>query len=698
MLPLHWQRGRQMAALLVFLLATIITYLGRSVGRADQLDGWWLRARFSAREALHPKPVDPDIVLVDMDDKCAIQWQEPFIAWGGHLAAAVNRMRLGGARVIALDWTQPQRTDIWFNGKFSKNDELLATALSQVPSVVMVKETLTGRIGKADEWIRPTPEILYSLPHADPDPDVNLGYPELGNEGAQGQTGTRDSVVTAVTPGFASDKGVEASFAARMVEHYLGAQGQLRNGAWVIPGKVTLPLRDNGSLLINYHRPSDLGHPDWPSAFAHYSLYDIAQPSAQPDERFKNKIVIVGATYTGLNDQHYIPFVQGWDKLTRPHQISGPEVQANFVRTLLSGNPIHEPEPIVIWLLALAVSLIGLVAFYFMRWAPAAIVSLLTAVAWIGLAFGLFAYADYALPIMLPLAGLLVTGGLMGGYRALREERERAEVLKLWGRYQDPRIVNYLLQNQQARGGEGQEKIVTVLFADLKNFTKTVESLAPGEALQVLNRYLALLNEVILEYAGAVDKYLGDGLMAQWGAPEPWSELELNENHAAAAVKACLEIERRAGELTASIAGNKDVTFGLRLTLHSGPVVVGWVGADRIEYTIIGDTVNVTSRLQETAKQLDCEFLISESTYEYVCDWVRTGKEAEVEIRGRKQPLRVFEVLGVQEPMSGTQANGVAASHLAEKVRNTDGSNGIGQSDGQDGSPSSAETTELVSP
>jgi adenylate cyclase len=342
------------------------------------------------------------------------------------------------------------------------------------------------------------------------------------------------------------------------------------------------------------------------------------------------------------------------------------EIQANLVRTLLDGNPIREPGFSGLWLMSVGLSLIGLISFYRLRWGPGAFACLFAAVAWVALSFGLFIRADTALPIAVPLAGLLTTGGGMGVYRALREERERREVLGLWGRYQDPRLVEYLLQHPEARGGEGREAQVTVLFADLKNFTKTVEHLAPGAALQMLNRYLALMSQVILEHGGLVDKYLGDGLMAQWGVPEP------RPDHAEAAVRACLELERRTRELTAEVesrelrVGSSETgvlavrstlnsplsthpsTFGLRLTLHSGPVVVGWVGASRLEFTIIGDTVNVTSRLQETAKSLGCEFLISESTYEYVRSWIETAQQAEVEIRGRQQPLRVYEVTGVR--------------------------------------------------
>lgn len=630
--------------MVIFLVALAATYKASEVGRADQLDAWWLQARFSLRERLSQPHPDPRIVLVELDDRSAVQWPEPAIAWGAHFAAAIDRIRKGGARLVAMDWVQPEPTGKWFNSGFSKNDTLLADALSKVPHAVMVKEVRLGGATGRNNWIRPINEILFSLPNAGADPDVNLGYAELS---------TKESVVAAVSPAQPADKGWDESFPARIAEQYLGGMGQPSAGAWTVPGKVTVPLREDGTFLINY--ANSIGYE---GAFERYSLSDVAQPSVSPDTRFRDKIVIIGVTFTGSNEQHYVPFLAG---LTRARMVYGPEIQANVVRTLLDGRPIVEPGRTGIWLLSLLVALIGLVAFYFKPWAAAAGISVATAVGWVGLALALFMAAGYALPIGVPVLGLLLTSGLMGGYRALREERERAEVLSLWGRYQDPRLVQYLLQHRESRGGEGQEKIVTVLFADLKNFTKTVEALPPNEALQVLNRYLALLNDVIMEYAGVVDKYLGDGLMAQWGAPEPWSQIQLEQDHATAAVRACIEIASRAEELTASIQGQHEVTFSLRLTLHTGPVVVGWVGADRLEYTIIGDTVNVTSRLQETAKQLGCDFLISENTYQAVGEWIITGQEAEVEIRGRQRPLRVYEVLGLREsasPPPAVEANG----------------------------------------
>jgi adenylate cyclase len=602
------------------LVATLTTFLLRDAGRADAWDRDTLTWRFTVREWLAPRPTpDPDLVLVQIDERSLQGWPEPIVGWGGHFADALDRLHASGARVVAFDWIQDQPMEKYFPG----GDTRWADAISRAGNVVMAKASASYQPGEAPRWIGPAPQLLYALPNVEAD----LGYVELTT------ADNADTLVTAMKPALADGAGMEKSLAVRTLERYFGQESELTNGTWRISGKTTIPLREDGSVLVNY--PPHVGRP---GALQRVSLYDVARGPKGGDARFKNKIVLIGANYTASGDFQYVPVR---DSLTRKERrIPGVEIHAALLRTLLSGRPIRQPSELVTWALAVLLSLAGLLAFYRRPFARGVGWAVVAAVAWIAAAFALFILRDFALPLALPLLGLAITGGGMGVYRAVREEGERRQVLGLWGRYQDPRLVDYLLRHPEARGGEGREQEVTVLFADLKNFTKTVEAFPPAEALKVLNRYLGLMTAIILEHGGIVDKFLGDGLMAQWGAPEGTTD------HAAAAVRACQEIERRIGELTQSISGgDQDTTFGIRLTLHTGPVVVGWVGATRLEFTLIGDTVNVTSRLQETAKELDCEFLISESTWEQVRGWVKTGKEAEVAIRGRLQPLRVYEVV-----------------------------------------------------
>ena len=657
-LPAHWKRGRLLAMATIFVVLGVATWAVREQGRAERLDSWWLRARFRLREMQTPRTPDPEIVLVELDNKCTQNWREPLIFWGPHLADGIDKITAGGAKMVALDWVQEISLVDVVQGKtpqaeaarehYAQYDARLSESLSRAPDVVFVK-IATGESGERG-WLRPTTELLYSRVAADPTIaeriDDILGYAELSS---------KESIIAAQKPAIGSREGkdYDVSFAARIAERALRGKSRLQPNVWKVDTSqstlksVSVPLREDGSILINY-RP----HTGLDGAFERYSLFDVANGKV-PASKFKDKIVLIGGTYSGSNDFHYVPILKP-DDLSRARQIAGVEVQANLVRTLLSGQPVNEPRATAIWLLSIVVGSCGLLAFGALRWVPAALTCLGIAGAWLAVSAWSFSSFDFALPAALPLLGLALTGALMGAYRALGEERERGQVLSLWGRYQNPRIVDYLLRHPEARGGMGQEVNVTVLFADLKNFTKTVEHLTPSDAIAMLNRYLGLMQETVEEFDGYVDKYLGDGLMAQWGAPDPADGTQVF-HHQVAAVRACLELQRRTSELTASIATGNDVTFGLRLTLHTGPVVVGWVGSGRIEFTIIGDTVNVCSRLQETAKELNCEFLVSETTYEAVRDWVETGKEAEVEIRGRNQPLRVYEIVAADAVQSAEE-------------------------------------------
>ncbi|RYG66814.1 CHASE2 domain-containing protein, partial [bacterium] len=574
---------------------------------------WWLRARFSLREALAQKfgvsSRDLRIVLVEIDDKSVDAWPEPTIAWGDHFAAAINQMNRSGARLIALDWTQPNMASQYLKKDYEQN---LGQAFSQAKAVVMVKFVRSD-----GEQVVPAPTLLYSLPGAaEKGPETCLGFADL-----LGENNVKASYLATIP---AATKGAlpDVSFGQRIVE---------RSGIKAHPGPKP---RRNGSILLNF--ANNTGERGAYSPFERISMVDLER-AKEPDPRLKDKIILVGGTYKGNNDIHAVPFMHG---LVGTREVAGMEVQANAVRTLLDGSAIDEPEGIAVWLLASLFGAVGIATLTYLSWGKAARVLGLLLVCWTVLSFSVFCAAHYSLPLVLPFLSLFFGAVLMGGYRALSEERERAQVMKIWGKHQDPRLIDELLANPDQSVGQGEEIVVTVLFADLKNFTKTVEHLTPQEALKALNRYLDLLSSTIIEHGGLVDKYLGDGLMAQWGAPIA------RDDHAAAAVRACLDIERQVRELTKTLQAQGDVFFETRLTLHTGPVVAGQLGSDKVrEYTIIGDTVNVTSRLQETAKALGCDFLISETTCAALGGAVKTGRETEVEIRGRTAPLRVFEVI-----------------------------------------------------
>ena len=626
------------AASLIFVAAAF--YPLSKLSHADTLDAWWLAARFTLREKLSPPPAaDPDIVMVTVDNRCIANWPEPTVAWNPHFAKAIDRITRSGARVIGMDWLQPNATEQWFPG----NDAVLIKALSTSHNVVWVMAANRDLDKFGRSFIPPYAGFTTAGRSLEEDPNDYMGYSEIESD---------SGVITSASPELPTEAAA-VSFAARIVERSRSRHSTAEGSSRRTPGGRAMPLRDNGTMLIDYANGAgraDFGDHDPRRPFATYSMFDVAALPDRPDSRFRDKVVLIGAAFTGNNDQHFVPFLNfangfgsGSGGLRRAY---GVEIQANIVRNLLRGRALTEPGQIGLWMIAIAAGVTGVALFLLLRWLPAALTIVAVCLLWIAASFAVFNLAEFALPVSLPLAALLVSGSLMGGYLALSEERERKQVMGLWGQYQDPRLVAFLLQNPKARGGEGKEMEVTVLFADLKNFTKTVEHLSPANTIAVLNRYLGMLNSVIRSHGGIVDKYLGDGLMAQWGAPDTPDAIV--PDHAAAAVRACLEIQKQACALVAmqEEGDGPAMSFELRLTLHTGCVVFGWVGAQRLELTIIGDIVNVTSRLQETAKQLEVDFLISESTFQRVQDEVVIGQQAEVAIRGRDRPLRVYEIVG----------------------------------------------------
>jgi len=593
------------------------------------MDIWWLAARYDFRDSLRlPSTVDPDVVLVEIDEYSIDQrdtkgaWHGPSIGWNPYIAKTLDILRVSGARAVGIDRIQPEATQQYLKSP-TGNDDLLLESLSKFDKIVWAKEFKRGA------WLQPWEPLISAIPGAFDDPNAHVGFADL--ERHNGQVSSFEPALRGTSD--------EISFTARVAEQGFGVRSRLAGNFWEIPGHVRIPLRADHTALIYFEPGIVHPHPDG-IPFEIYSMRAIALQPVRPDPRFKGKFVLLGTSFSGDPDRHPIPM-----GLAGPTLVPGVRLHANILSNIVHSSTIREPGEIQIWLIATLLGAFGPAMFLTMRWLRAVFAILFGAAIWVVLAGYLFVSNGFALPLNLPLIGLGMSSVIMGGYLSLSEERERRKVMGLWGQYQDPRLVSFLLENETARGGQGQEMEVTVLFADLKSFTKTVEHLTPTETIVALNRYLGMLNSVIRSHGGIVDKYLGDGLMAQWGAPAVPGEAAL-VGHARAALNACLQIQDSAKTLANEEKGNAGpVGFGLRLTLHTGPVVFGWVGAQRLELTIIGDTVNVTSRLQESAKQMDVDFLISESTLAQVGPDVKVGRQAEMQIRGRDRPLRVYEVV-----------------------------------------------------
>jgi adenylate cyclase len=243
-------------------------------------------------------------------------------------------------------------------------------------------------------------------------------------------------------------------------------------------------------------------------------------------------------------------------------------------------------------------------------------------------------------------AGLVLLGVL--GWRLTGEERERARLRRLFGRYVSGQVVDALLDSGQRPELGGQSQTVTVLFSDIRNFTTISERLEAKEVVEMLNTYFERACAVLMAEGGSIDKFIGDAVMVEFGSPLPVADHAIRGVRAALALHAVAQ--EFAGWMAARFPGRDLPPFAVGIGLHSGEAVIGNIGSPtRMEFTAIGDTVNLASRLEGMTKQLGCAILASEQTIAAAGPAVRCGCSEVISVKGREAPVRVHEVLKVEE-------------------------------------------------
>jgi len=347
----------------------------------------------------------------------------------------------------------------------------------------------------------------------------------------------------------------------------------------------------------------------------------------RPADEFKGKVVVIGAAAAGLGDLRVTP-LSG----TQP----GMEILATAIENLKNGRAMRAAPA---WLpFGAALLFVGLLYAVFARNARANRVAIGLGVASaLALAASWFAAGRLLLiPLLAPLgaAWLFYFAAATAAY--LKERRAREEAIAMFSRFVNPHVVKQLVERGGLEG-EGRTREVTLLFSDIRGFTTLSETRAPAEVVAILNRYFTMQVEVIFKHGGSLDKFIGDAIMAFWGAPLDDPE------HAKNAVACALEMADTLLAFKAEL-GELGKSFDVGIGVHSGPAVVGLIGSERRrEYTSIGDTVNLASRIEGLTKEAGRRILVSRETMERcgnAFDFVSCGS---FHAKGRAQPVELFE-------------------------------------------------------
>jgi adenylate cyclase len=554
---------------------------------------------------------DPDIVLVDIDEKSlarmeaeAGRWPWPRVVH----AELLEGLAAQQPRAIVFDiaFTEPdsfrRQDDAAFAETVAKHRNtyfpLLKLPLKRQADGVRLAE-LAADIG------------IQKQPDADPEARAGL-IPPLVLPRAQWRAGLISFVADA--------DGVGRRYLVRDVI-----------GGWRVPSLAArvasdlgYPLPDADDMVLAWRGKA--------GSFPRVSYSDLYEDfnrsqRTRPRDEFAGKIVIIGTAASGLQDLRVTPI----DSLH-----PGAEILGTAIENLKNGRHMRYVAPA--WAAAVAALLIALLYLGFRRELDARILG-----GALALASGALLWASYAAAGRLVLAPTLTPLAVAWAFYAaaaladyLRERNARREAVAQFSRFVNPHVVRQLVE-RGGIDGSGQTREVTVLFSDIRGFTTLSEAKRPEEVVALLNRYFSLQVEVVFHHGGSLDKFIGDCIMALWGAPLD------DAGHAHHAVACALDMADTLQAFKREL-GAVEANFDVGIGIHTGPAVVGLIGSDRRrEYTAIGDTVNVASRIEGLTKDAKRRILVSRETMLACRETFDFAPAGSYKVKGRAQEVELFE-------------------------------------------------------
>jgi adenylate cyclase len=394
-------------------------------------------------------------------------------------------------------------------------------------------------------------------------------------------------------------------------------------------GPEKISVDSFGRMFINYLGP--------PGIFPTYSAAQVLE-GRMPPGALKDKLVLVGATAVGIFDLRVTPF---------SGVCPGLEIQATVLDNILRRDFIHTPANTSLTTLGIVLVLALLFGLMLPRLSPVGAIgfTLIVAQAYITVNYLAFHYYGLQLQVFYPMLAVagIYTGITLQGF--LAEERERLRLKKAFQSYVAPEVVNQIIRHPEQLRLGGERRDLSILFSDIRGFTSLSESMDPEALVEVLHDFLDPMSEIIVKHGGTLDKYIGDAIMALFGAP-----LEFPD-HSRRACRTALEMVQNLRALDQEWLERGRPSLRIGIGINSGPVAVGNMGSSRLfDYTAIGDNVNLASRLEGLNKFYGTEILVSAATAQHLDSDFYFREVDLVRVKGKKHPIAIYEVLGEGAP------------------------------------------------
>jgi adenylate cyclase len=601
----RWQISA-VIAILACVLAVVFSEWSPVMSLENKTVDWRLRFRVPNFEA----GKDVAVVLIDDAALDAYPYRSPVPR--DLLAKLINVLTEAGAKRIGLDVFLKDLT-------WEDEDEALVESLRASGLV-----TLVSTFRKSDG------KIIWDLPHSKFLDSV-------------------DSTGVADLPIDPSDQIIRQATAVRMgseitVPTLAGAM--LLTSKMPEVGKVEAPrikqkelplfARDGKRFIIDFlGPPSSVAQEEY--AVKTFPASGVAS-GFLPKEWFADKYVFIGAGFSDNTDTFRTPYYSG--KYEFP-LTPGVEIHANVLATLLSGGKLKPPATFeklgTIFLMTLGSVIIS---FCFAP-AMAAFFTVVFLTGFVFAAFAIFEGTNLLLP-MIPVSlavGFAFVGTML--YRLAWEGRQKRWIKNAFQMYLSPEFVDNLAKSPEQLNLGGEERELTIMFTDLQGFTAISESVEPKKLVDLLSEYFDGMTEILFKHGGTLDKYVGDAIMAFWNAPANQSD------HAERSALAALDMIEFTGQVSRLFQNNGNPELRTRIGINTGKAIVGNVGSNkRFNYTVMGDVVNLAARLESVNKQYGTFLTISESTYELIRDKVRARMLDVVRVKGKTQPVAIYELIG----------------------------------------------------
>jgi len=595
------------------------------------------RHAYGDQDAVQPLPS----VRVIYTDEAFYEEYEAYPLRRVDLGKLILRLKAMGAALIGVDMLLDAPS------AYGEDPEL-AAAMAEAGNVLLVSQAAF----KDDVF----QEMNYAVPAFTR--SASSGYSNISSNSTLRETMVR----LRVYPEVAESDG-QWPFAVQAVSEYLGVRPELQDGVLKLGDALSVSLDQFNDFYIDFpklkerfggagqlHLHEELG------IYAGDILFVDEEEMMDLAYEVEGNIVLLGEVAEVAHDQFETPV----------GNIFGVNIIASEIDTILKGGPLKAVSDVMEWLIAALLMTCMLAVTQVASPLMRNVTSLVVLSAFVLASFVAYVQSGWIVSMTYNLSGIILALLFTNVRHYLSERGQKAYIREAFGQYLSPAVVEDLVKDPEKLSLGGEEREMTAYFSDIAGFSTFSEGMTPTELVHLLNEYLTAMCDVIIASGGTIDKFEGDAIIAFWGAPLP------DPHHARQACFASLDMRDALGPLGQKWVAEGRPDVSVRMGVNTGRMVVGNMGStQRVNYTIMGDAVNLASRLEGANKAFKSDLMISEATYAQCADDVDVRELDIIRVVGKEEPIRVYQLLERKGRTSGALADMVDAYHRGlEALRN----------------------------